>query len=297
MSGGFCVLLPVYAGDRAEHFARAVRSVARDQTRRPDRVVIVCDGPVGAPLERILRDCAERRRSDLLAGVPARLVRLPRNRGLARALDVGLSHCDTDIVARADADDISLPQRFARQVPPVEDGLDLVGCAIQEFEDDESRPGLVRRMPTGAAEIRRIARFRDPFNHPSVVYRAAAVRRAGGYQELARMEDYWLFARMLAAGARVANLAEPLVLYRVGAGAYDRRGGAAMLRSEVVLQWRMVRSRFTTPAQFGRNLAVRGGYRLLPAVVRRALYHGVGRRSWFGSARRVPPRGAGGGVR
>ena len=47
------------------------------------------------------------------------------------------------------------------------------------------------------------------------------------------MEDYWLFARMIDAGARVANVAEPLVKYRVGAGAYARRGGWQLLRSEI----------------------------------------------------------------
>ncbi len=78
-----------------------------------------------------------------------------------------------------------------------------------------------------------MARFRDPFNHPTVVYRRRAVVAAGGYQHLNKMEDYWLFVRMIQDGARVANLAEPLVLYRVGAGAYQRRGGTAMLRTEL----------------------------------------------------------------
>ena len=50
------------------------------------------------------------------------------------------------------------------------------------------------------------------------------------------MEDYALFARMLAAGARPVNVAEPLLFYRVGAAAFKRRGGAGLLRSELRLQ-------------------------------------------------------------
>ena len=56
------------------------------------------------------------------------------------------------------------------------------------------------------------------------------------------MEDYLLFTRMVAGGARPANLAEPLVYYRVGDGAYARRGGPGLLRSELALQRRSASS-------------------------------------------------------
>jgi hypothetical protein len=86
------------------------------------------------------------------------------------------------------------------------------------------------------------------------------------------MEDYWLFARMLANGAKPANVPEPLVYYRVGSGAYQRRGGRALLRSELALQRKLRADGFTSRGQYVRNVAVRGGYRLLPWRVRRAAY-------------------------
>jgi hypothetical protein len=97
----------------------------------------------------------------------------------------------------------------------------------------------------------------------------------GGYQHLALMEDYWLFARMIDSGARVANVAEPLVLYRVGAGAYARRGGRDLLRSEIDLQRRMRAAGFLSRGQYLRNVAVRGGYRLVPERIRRLAYRQV----------------------
>jgi hypothetical protein len=101
------------------------------------------------------------------------------------------------------------------------------------------------------------------------------VQSVGGYRDLPLMEDYWLFARMIDAGARVANLAEPLVKYRVGAGAYTRRGGWQLLRSEIELQRQFRASGFTTRTQHARNLLVRGGYRLVPEPVRRVAYRRV----------------------
>jgi hypothetical protein len=92
------------------------------------------------------------------------------------------------------------------------------------------------------------------------------------------MEDYWLFARMLARGARALNVREPLVLYRVGAGAYARRGGLQLFRSELRIQRRLRAAGFTTTLQMVRNIALRGGYRLVPEVLRRLAYRTDARR-------------------
>jgi glycosyltransferase involved in cell wall biosynthesis len=198
---------------------------------------------------------------------------LERNVGLAKALTEGLAHCRHDIVARMDADDIALPHRFEVQIPALVDhGLDLVGSGLFEFAGDVGTILATRTPPIGAERIEAVARFRDPFNHPTVVYRKSAVERAGGYLDLGLMEDYWLFGRMIEAGCVVDNVAEPLVMYRVNDGAYARRGGWAQLRAEVQLQHRFRRSGFTTRGQWMRNVAVRGGYRLVPVPLRRAAY-------------------------
>jgi len=265
----FSVLLPVYAGDSAPFLRRAFASATVEQELRPSEVVIVQDGPVPAALSSALEELAA---SDVC---DVRVVRIEHNGGLARALDVGLGQCRHEIVARADADDISLPRRFAVQVPLVAEGLDLVGSALVEFGDDEDVTGETRVLPTTSDAIARYARFADPFNHPTVVYRRSAVERAGGYEPLHLMEDYLLFARMIASGAAVANVAEPLVKYRTGAGSYSRRGGLTLLRSEVALQRRLRADGFTTRTQLARNLVVRGGYRLLPVAVRRWGYRAL----------------------
>ena len=97
----------------------------------------------------------------------------------------------------------------------------------------------------------------------------------GGYGDLPMMEDYALFARMLAGGARPVNVAEPLIYYRVGTEAFKRRGGAGLLRSEVRLQLEFRRLGFTSMAEFARNILMRGGYRLVPWWFRRALYRPI----------------------
>lgn len=281
----FSLLLPVYRRDSPAFLRRAFRSAVHDQTRRPAEVVLVRDGPVPPELEDVL--------AELAAGSPVPVVRvdLPDNRGLATALEEGLARCSHELVARMDADDVSLPHRFAVQLPLLDgevDTCDVVGSALEEFsggdevDDDGRQPSAtgettlaVRTPPAGHDAIAVRARFHSPFNHPTVVYRRSAVARAGGYRDLPLLEDYWLFTRMIATGSKAANVQQPLVRYRVGAGAYARRGGLRLLRSELDLQRHLVAEGFTTPAQFVRNVLVRGGYRAVPQGLRRLAYRAV----------------------
>jgi len=261
----FTVLMPVYRMDDAGFARAAFDSATTSQQLKPERAVIVVDGPVGQSIGQWLDEVGQR--DDVT------VVQLPENGGLAHALNVGLQHVATPIVARVDADDICLPQRFAVQVPMIESGYDVVGSAIAEFDDDPNEPQAVRPVDTDPDEIRRNARMSSPLHHPSVVFRVDSVVQAGGYPELNRMEDYLLWARMIMRGARIGNAPEPLVLYRVGSGAYSRRGGAAMARSEAQLQRAFYAMGFVTRRQYVRNKLMRGAiYRLMPTGLRRVTY-------------------------
>ena len=261
----FSLLVPVYDGDRPDHIRRAMRSAVDDQTVRPDQVVIVRDGPVRDELARCLDELQR------ASPVPVTFVPLRTNRGLGPALDQGLAASWFDVIARMDADDVSMPHRFEVELPLIAEA-DIVGAGLYEFVEDTNEIVGQRVPPTGPARIRRYARMHDPFNHPTVVYRREAVLAAGGYGDLPLMEDYALFARMLAGGARPVNVAEPLVFYRVGEEAFRRRGGARLLRSELRLQREFLRRGFTSPPEYLRNVIVRGGYRLVPWWLRRAVY-------------------------
>jgi glycosyltransferase involved in cell wall biosynthesis len=265
----FSLLISTYAGDSPEFLREAFVSTVHDQTRRPDEVVLVQDGPVPDELAGAITDLASQ------SPVPVKHVPLEQNVGLGPALDIGLETATHEIVARMDSDDISRSDRFEKQLPVIEAGADIVGSGLYEFGAGLDDVVGRRTPPVDPAEIRRVIRFRDPFNHPTVVYRKTAVQSAGGYSDMALMEDYLLFTRMVEAGARPANLPDPLVYYRVGAGAYARRGGRRLLRSELALQRQFRVLGITSRAQYVRNVVVRGGYRLVPEAFRKAAYRAL----------------------
>ena len=264
----FSLLMPVYGGDTPERFRRALASSTREQDRPPAEAVIVRDGPVGAELQAALDEAA-----DIAGpGTQVRVIELADNAGLTSALTIGLAECTHAVVARADADDVSLPRRFAAQLPVIEAGADLVGSAMDEIGDDEDVVLAHRAVETAPSAIARTAHARNPFNHPTVVFRRAAVDAVGGYRQVPAAEDWWLWARMVAAGANVRNLAEPLVRYRVSGGAYERRGGVRAFRGDVAVQGQFLAGGFVGPGQWLRNLGVRAVYRLLPTSVRARRY-------------------------
>jgi GT2 family glycosyltransferase len=262
----FTLLVSTYGRDDPEFLRDAVLSSTTAQTRPPDEVVLVQDGPVPEAL------AAEIKRLANSLPMPVVHLELPDNVGLGPALDAGLAASSHEIVARMDADDVSVPERFERQLTVIEAGADIVGSGLLEFGTSTADVVGRRTPPTDPDEIRRVIRFRDPFNHPTVVYRRSAVLAAGGYTDMALLEDYLLFTRMVEAGASPANLAEPLVYYRVGSGAYARRGGTALLRSELRLQRRFRELGITSRTEYLRNVVVRGGYRLVPEGVRKVAY-------------------------
>ena len=265
----FSLLLPVYAGDDPGFLRLAFESSVDGQHLRPAEAVIVQDGPVPDAL------AAELDRIAAHSPVPVRVVRLPENRGLTAALNAGLDACTQPVVARMDADDVSLPERFERQWALLQQGFDLVGTGMVEFEHDPGQPVSGRIPPVGAQRIRDHARTHNPFNHPTMMYRLAALDRVGRYQPFGKMEDYWLGIRLIDSGARVENIAEPLLAYRVGAGAFARRGGWTEARTEWRLQRELLRMGFVTRGQYLRNVVMKGVYRLMPAGVKRVLFRGL----------------------
>ena len=112
----------------------------------------------------------------------------------------------------------------------------------------------------------------NPVNHPTVMMRRSAVVDVGGYQPLSGMEDYLLWARLAASGARFHNLPEPLVRYRVDHESYQRRADPAAIRAEWVLQRHLRHLGLVGPMRSATNLVVRVAFRLLPPFLMRPAY-------------------------
>jgi len=264
-AGTLSVLLPVHAGIDPVHFDRALTSMV-EQTHPADEIVVVEDGPLTDDLRSVI---------DRLAATDphAVVVRLVENSGAGVANQAGLQAASGTWIVKMDADDICLPHRIATQVAALASSdADVCGAAMLEFEGEESNVVAIRRNPTSHDEIARRMRINNPVNHPTAVFRRDRALAVGGYPELRFMQDYDLFARMLADGARFINLAEPLVLFRADPGMFRRRRARAMFGYERILQRNLAGYGLISRRRAIINLVLRGGFRLLPPRLLRATY-------------------------
>lgn len=268
----YSVLMSVYAKDRPEYLDAAIASMAAQTVPFRD-MVVVCDGPLTDGLDKVLDDWKWELDGRLT------LHRLPENGGLGAALAAGLPLCRCDVVARMDADDVSRPDRCRILLGKMAaDGLDLVGGAIEEFDREPGDMGSVRAVPLEKGDIDTWLKGRNPFNHVSVVFDRYVVEQAGGYQPFPWMEDYWLWARMIAGGCRCANVPDVLVDVRTGDGMYARRSNTAYLKSQVRFFSELRKLGLIGRFDQAKAVAERTIATMLPAGMVKAVYNKVLRR-------------------
>ena len=126
-----------------------------------------------------------------------------------------------------------------------------------------------RVVPSQYEQIRKFMRRRQAFNHPTVIYKKTTVIRAGGYLPLKRKEDFDLFSRMLAEGAKAENLEEHLYLYRVNRENYRRRKSWDNFRSAVYVYWRHLKRKGCSVWDFVVISAAEAFFFILPDAIMR----------------------------
>lgn len=214
----YSVLMTVYKKDNPEYFRKSILSML-NQTVLTDDFVIVKDGPIPAELQQVI-DYFYKEYPRIINQVS-----LKENVGLGLALNEGLKVCKNDIVARMDADDISVNNRCELQLREfeIDNELDIIGCAVNEFVGQESNVVCTRTVPITHDQIYKFAKQRDPFNHPTVMYRRSKVLSCGGYKDLRKNQDTDLWIRMLMNGCRAKNINQSLLLFRFEEDTYKRR--------------------------------------------------------------------------
>lgn len=157
------------------------------------------------------------------------------NQGIVASLNRMLALVDTPFVARMDADDICLPERFERQLACMSGEPDLGALGTQFHEIDEL--GTIRpspfRSPVGREAVRAQLTIKQPLANPTTMFRTDALRAAGLYRQAFRYcEDYDLFLR-LSQIADLDNLPDFLFHYRRSPGQMSVRNISRQTRQAV----------------------------------------------------------------
>ena len=224
----FSVSMCVYGKDNPDWFDRALYSVI-NQTVKPTELVLVVDGPIPNGIEAVIEKYCQM--------TDFKVIRFAENQGHGNARRAGCEGCSYDLIALMDADDVSVHDRFEKQLKIfAEQDVDIVGGDISEFIGEEENEVAYRNVPTTDAEIKEYLKKRCPFNQQTVMFKKQAVEDVGGYIDWYCEEDYYLWIRLAQKGYKMMNTGTILANVRVGKEMYSRRGGWKYFKSERKLQ-------------------------------------------------------------
>ncbi|MBS5625903.1 glycosyltransferase [Butyricimonas virosa] len=262
----FSVLMAVYKKEQPLFFKEALRSVF-EQSLIPNEVVLVKDGPLTEELEQIIVDFSSKNEQ-------LKVITLEKNQGLGEALRIGLNSCSFDLVARMDSDDICKPYRFEKQIAFLKEHkeITIVGSWIEEFSDCKEEIEAIRELPQEDKQLKIFMKWRNPFNHMTVMFRKKDILAVGGYQPFYLLEDYYLWNRLANANYYFANIGESLLWARGGYTMLERRGGWKYVVSESKLLKFMYRSGRINIVEFGANLMMKSIIRLIGKHLRHTIY-------------------------
>jgi len=259
------VAMAVHDAIPPRYASEAIESIL-NQTFKDLGISIVVDGSVNEKLSRVLAGYA-----DLDKRV--RILSNEKSLGLPACLNRIIETTDSDYVARMDADDVSLPERIQRQIDFLEGHpqTDLVGTFAYEI-DEEGRVLFRKKMPINSADVRRLTPRRNPFIHPTVVFRRRFFDKAGLYRSgFPLTEDLELWIRALAQGIEGSNIPEFLYQFRIDKRFWSRRRGFAFALAETRLRVGSIR-RLGLPAYNYLFPPAQFMFRMSPAPVLRFMY-------------------------
>lgn len=182
-----------------------------------------------------------------------------QNQGLPRSLNRCIELANGEYVARMDDDDISLANRFSKQVLFLQthQNISFVGSSILIFDQDQIYG--TQKYPEYPSVL---DLFRgNQFAHPAMLIRKSALQRIGNYSEnenVYRIEDYDLWMRMYAAGFTGANLLNPVLKFRENPSSFKRRS----IRSRINIVKLLCRSK----RYF--NVGIRGTVMILVSLLK-----------------------------
>ncbi len=262
----FSVLMSVYKKDKPEYVKIAIDSIL-NQTLKPNQYVIMIDGPISDKLREMLLKYENQH--DIID-----LHFRDKNLGLGLTLNEGINYCKYGYIARMDADDAALPTRFEKQIHYLEKHpeIDVIGTNMYEYDEEMENIISQKVVPENDKELKEYVKYRNPINHPTVIFKKDKVQKVGSYEDYPLFEDYYLWAKMIANNCTFYNIQKPLYNFRGGNSMYERRGGKKYLKCIKKFEIGLLALGIINKSEYRKNIIKRYIGAVLPNKFRGKLY-------------------------
>ena len=229
----YSVLMPLWYKERLDFLKASLESML-NQTVSPSEIVMITDHDLPDDMKLLIQSLQEK-----YTDIPIYVIQnhILFGKGLGGILAFGVTQCHYPIVARMDTDDISFPNRCEKELEVLINNprIAIVGGGLEKFSDTVENIEGYRIPPQEDKRIRQYLKYRNPFNHPTVMFRTSIVEEVGNYASLKECEDYELWYRILRMGYEGYNLQFPVLHYRAGVNMLKRRKNERFFRQSLEL--------------------------------------------------------------
>lgn len=230
------VIMTVYNGEK--YIEESIKSILV-QSYGKFELIIVLDGCTDNT-EDIVTEILKWYRGDF------QIIKEEENRGCSTGRSIGIDAANGNLIAIQDADDISYPDRFDKQVKFMTENQDIfcVGGFLTKIDEDGKILGVMDYPPEQHSDIVKMITDKclNPILDPTTMFRKKDFYEIGGYsldKEIYLVPDFDLWLRAILAGKKFYNMQEILSKYRVHDDSMTSRK-EEMLKQHMVV-WRKFR--------------------------------------------------------
>ncbi len=269
----FSALLSIYKNDSLNAVRECIDSLFAQQGQGFEEIVVVLEGDVADDIIQLLLKYDR----SILKTYHLFDVKGPLNYGLPSCLNYGISVAESDYIVRLDSDDVSVLYRLEeiRSYVALNPDVCLFGAHIQEFNEEMTVPGKLRKVPIHSCEILSFGVWRNPFNGPAIVFKKEIAIQLGGYPQIASNEDWCFWALFMKLGYKVGNIDSVHVHMRAGDEIIERRRGKRYSRGEVDSLKYLYAIGWISLGIFLISVVSRRTIRLLPLSVLKGIYNSL----------------------
>lgn len=265
----YSVLMPLWSGEKIAFLEQSIKSML-SQTFKPYEFIFVLDEPISSEMDVLIKDLISTHAS--LQYIEAYHL---HGSGLGALLNLGVRACTCPFIARMDSDDISSSDRCEKELKVLNSSptLAVVGSFLTEFESSPNKPKSIRKVPEQGEEFIHFAKFRNPINHPTVMFRKSLILGVGNYNaSFSHCEDYELWYRVIKSDYSLYNIQESLLFFRTGNNFLERRSRSKNIKSYIKLKKIMKSDNFINFYEYILSIMIQHFFSHAPIRIKKFIY-------------------------
>jgi len=260
----FSLIISIYNKTDPYLLTKSLKSIL-NQFYLPTEILIMLDGPINVRQKFIINSFANNNDKRL----NIKIFQNKKNLGIALSYNKLIKNSSNEIIAIQDSDDVSNYMRFYYQLNLIKTfrNYSVIGSNVYENYITEQKK-IKKEMPSSYKLIKRRCKFSNPINHPTVMLKKKDLIKYN-YKNFSRMEDYYLWIKMISNKVIFHNINKCLVTMNIDKNFFSRRTKFKILINESIIQYHLYKYKFNNFFEMIFFIILKNIYHVLPGNIKK----------------------------